>query len=122
MKTSIQVISISGRSIEEAKYETQIPWIQDKHEVFLSFPFDHQGMLTFLSGKDRPGILLDGDKEEGYSVTIKCQIISVKHIIDVKTNDSHTIINVSPINGNSEQVMLHCIDPTLCSANFLKAL
>jgi|688.fasta_scaffold1129251_1 hypothetical protein len=122
MKIYLQVSTISGRFIENARYEMSIPWVHSTHEISLTYSITNPALVTLLASKNRAGIIFDGDNTEGYTASIKCDIKSIKHLLDVQNKESHTTIIVVPVNGTAEQVLLHCIDPKLCSPNFIKAM
>jgi len=122
MKIYLQVSTISGRFVENARYEMDIPWVHSTHEVSLTYPVNNPALVTLLASKNRAGIILDGDNKEGYTASVKCDIKYIKHLLDVQSKESHTTVVVVPVNGTAEQILLYSIDPKLCSPNFIKAM
>ena len=122
MKTFIQVVTISGSMIEEALYGIEMNYVQESHEISLNYALNNASFVKFLASGDRKGIILDGDKEEGFTVTIRCDIKQIKHLVDIKSMECHTALIVCPTNRTAEQILIYCVNPDLCSPAFLKAL
>jgi len=123
MNTIIQATTISGGVIEEAKWSIEFNTSpNESHKLSLSFMTNDQSLINYITRSDRRGILLDGDNTEGYSVSIECDINSIKHMIDTGSSTGTTIVIVSASNRTSEQVLLYLIDPSLCSVNFVKTI
>ena len=123
MNTILQLTSLSGNVVEGAKWEAQFSISpNESHELTLTFNSSDESIISFLSKNERRGILLYGDKNEGYVIAIRCDIKNVKHMFDVNAQDSTSMILISPNNRTSEQVLLYLIDPHLCAANFLQSV
>jgi predicted amino acid racemase len=123
MNVVIQATTISGNVIEEAKWMIDLGVTPiNTHEMSLTFESKDQSLINLINNMDRRGIMLDGDTEEGFSITIKCDIANVKHMVDTSNSSCTTLVIVSPSNRTSEQVILYLMNPDLCSQSFLKSV
>ena len=123
MKSIIQVTDMTGNLIEAANFEVEFS-IQpsEKHEISLNFNTSDQSLISFLTKGERRGIIVDGNKDDGFTITITCDIKSIKHMVDTTELKTQSLIIVSPSNRTSEQVLLYLVNPNLCSITFLKSV
>lgn len=123
MKTIIQVTAISGNIIEEANWELEfgIP-PTDSHEVSLNFESQDVKLLSLLNANERNGLVIDGDVENGFNLSMKFDVKKIKHIVDISTKEVKTFIILSPVNRTLEQILLYLINPRYCNHNFLKMI
>lgn len=123
MKTIIQVTSISGNVIENANYTVQlgIPPAEN-HEMSLNFNTSDIPIINYLKSNERRGILMDGNNDDGFTISIKCDIKGIKHMVDTDDSSSQTFILISPSNKVSEQILMYLTNPEMCNPAFLKSI
>ena len=119
MKTTIQITTISGAIIDKAIWEVQfsVPPVIG-HDLLINLNVLDEKLMQFLSAQERRGLILDGNQEEGFTITIKCDIKNIKHIMEINSSSCKTIVIASPENRTSEQVLLYSLDPKSSSLNF----
>ena len=123
MKSIIQVVTISGQLIDSEVYEMETGLtILESHEVSLNYETQDMNLINYIVKNEQRGTMVDGDNKEGYTVTIKCDVKNIKHMLDTKELKSQSIVLVSPVNRNAEQVLIYLVSPDLCSLAFRKSL
>ena len=122
MNSIIQATMISGQVIETAKWEVklEIP-PSETHEMSLNFATQDQKIIKFLSN-ERMGTMVDGNKSEGFTVTVKFDIKNIKHMIDTVDLTSQSIVIIAPQNRTAEQVLVYLMNPELCNPSFIKLI
>jgi len=123
MKTILQITTLSGNLIDEAKWEIDFT-IQpmESHEISLNFETNDSKLISFINANERSGIVLDGDPENGYNMSMRFDIKKIKHLVDVSTKEVDTYILLSPPNRTLEQIILYVLNSKYCNGNFLKIL
>ena len=123
MNTTVQMTTASGAIIEDAKWDLpfQVTPVEG-HIIMINVPTKDRSLLEYMAKADRRGVIFDGDKENGYTVTLSCPIRQVKHLIDIAEKSVQTLVLAAPENRASEQILLYLFDTSKCDPSFMKAL
>jgi hypothetical protein len=123
MKAIIQAMTMSGHAVEGARWEADFsvpPAVG--HSVQVNSPTDDRELMAYSPKLLAHGVVLDGSKEDGWTITFTCAVKAVKHMIETGKDSVQTMVVIVPENRASEQVMMYLLDRKRCDSAFMKAL
>ena len=123
MKAIIQAMTMSGHAVEGARWDVDFsvpPGVG--HSVQVNVPTDDRELMAYSPKMTAHGVVLDGSKEDGWTITFTCTVKTIKHLIEANGGAVQTMIIVIPEARASEQVMMYLLDRKRCDSAFIKAL
>ena len=123
MKAIIQATTMSGHAVEGARWDVDFsipPSVG--HSVQVNIPTDDKELMAYSPKMVAHGVVLDGSKEDGWTITFTCTVKAVKHLIEVNGGIVQTMVVIIPEGRASEQVMIYLLDRKRCDSTFTKAL
>lgn len=126
MTTVVQAVTLSGRIIEQGRWEIGDHSISEGHTFQINIPTDDPDLLKFLvkQGKPECSVERDGKDKKSFhgSVTLSFSVKQVRHLLETTTRVTDTLVIVTPANRVVEQVSLYILDRGQCDDRWAKSI
>lgn len=104
----IQVITMSGRMIEKAKWEVDtLQNIREGHVIQINITVKDTDIIKYLS--KTTNTILDKDDKD-YSVNLSIKVTGFRHLYEPPHKSIQSMITAVPVNRTIEQVLVHLLD------------
>ena len=122
---SLQSVTTNGTIIDNARWLVNLSNFQvgNQLEIMIQATIDNvkdKVVINFLKKYNKLGYSIDQIDRNKFSIALSFSIKQIRHLVDVKMNQTETLCTITPINKFIEDVVLFIYDEQNCDPKFIK--
>ena len=118
----IQIQTISGDTVENAKWNIPIPaGLQEGQSFAILLPFEDKELATYMSKVKNSECYVDVD-EKKTSAVLSFRVSRIRHMLTIDDSKIETLCYLTPTHRAVEQIMIYILVPAKADKRLIAAI